>query len=130
VPSAVGQGAAPRRQKARESPTWRQVGTPSAAALTLPAVFLGSYIAMTLTWGDFAYYEYFTLLTVKRPQLRTGNHARDRTLLSAGFHEFNLISHFTDTITGYHVLPVGILYRPCSVTWHTPPRRSDPQYLT
>ena len=55
--AAVGQ--APRGQKKRPINlilTWRQVGTPGAvAALTLLAVFLASYIAMTLAREDFAY---------------------------------------------------------------------------
>src|SRR5271155_3379081 len=69
--AAVGQ--APRGQKTTKRPinlilTWRQVGTPGAvAALTLLAVFLASYAAMTLAWEDFSYFDnsYFTDVTLK-----------------------------------------------------------------
>jgi hypothetical protein len=46
-----------------------------------------------------------------------------------GFQEFNLIRRFTDTITGYHVLPIGNVYSRCSLTWHMP-RRARTSALT
>jgi hypothetical protein len=92
--------------------TWRQVETPRAVvALTLLAVFLASYIAMTLAWEDFAYYDnsLFHVSTLKghdlSPPISRGT-GRFYPLL---FQEFNLIRHFTDTATGYHVLPIGQL---------------------
>jgi hypothetical protein len=114
VASAVGQVASPRRQKATKRPinlilTWRQVGTPGAvAALTLLAVFLASYIAIILAWEDFAYYdnEYFTLFTLKGQNLGVSISPNTGRFFPLGFQEFNLIRHFTDTITGYHVLPI------------------------
>jgi hypothetical protein len=114
VASAVGQAAAPRRQEATRRPinltlTWRQVGTPRAvAALTLLAVFLASYIAMTLVWEDFADYDNFNFTTTTLKGQNEGvqiyrHHGR---FLPLALQEFNLIRHFTDTIIGYHVLPI------------------------
>ena len=63
---------------------------------------------MTLVWEDFAYYDgsQLTLLTLKRhnfpPQMDPGT----GRFWPLGLQEFNLIRHFTGTITGYHVLPI------------------------
>ncbi len=114
VTLAVGQAAAPRSQKATKRPinlilTWREVGTPRAvAALMLLAVFLASYIAMILVWEDFAYYdnELFTLYTLKGHNFLLQISQRTGRFLPLGGQEFSLIRHFTETITGYHVLPI------------------------
>ena len=79
--------------------------------LTVPALlalFLTCYVALMVTWEDFAYYDYsmFTTGTLI---------GRDNTPLivreSGRFiplqhQEFNLIRHFAHTATGYHVLPI------------------------
>ena len=106
-------GRAPRGRKTTKRPinlflTWRQVGTPRAvAALTLLAVFLASYTAMTLAWEDFAYYDnsLFTDVTLKGHDLGLQIWQGGASFRLA-YQEFNLIRHFTDTITGYHVLSV------------------------
>jgi hypothetical protein len=114
VATAVGQVAAPRRQKATRRPSnlslpWRQVGTPRAvAALTLLAVFLASYIAMILVWEEFADYdnEYFTLSPLKGHNIGLSISRATGRFFPLGFQEFNLIRHFTDTIIGYNVVPI------------------------
>jgi hypothetical protein len=69
------------------------------------------YIAMTLLWEDFTYNdnEFFTLNTLMghniRPQIWFGE---GRFFPLAG-QEFNLILHFTNTITGYHLIPIAQL---------------------
>jgi hypothetical protein len=79
-----------------------EVGTPRAvAALTLLALFLNTSLGSKATTSP-------------------ANPARDRTFFPLRFQQFNLICRFTDTITGYHVLPIGIVYSRCSVTWHMP----------
>jgi len=110
-------GHVPRSEEATKRPinlilTWRQVETPRAVvALTLLAVFLASYIAMTLAWEDFAYYDnsLFHLTTLKghdqEPLIRRGT----GRFFPLSFQEFNLIRHFTDTAAGYHVLPIAQL---------------------
>lgn len=118
VSSAVGNVVAPTNQKATRRPinlilTWRHAGTPGAvaAALTLLAVFLASYMAMTLAWEDFAYYDdsIFTLLTLKGHNLPLEMLPETGRFDPLGLQEFNLIRHFTDTIAGYHVLPIAQL---------------------
>jgi hypothetical protein len=87
---------------------WRQVWTPrTVAALTVSAVFLASYIAIILAWEDFTYYddEYFTLGTLKGHNIPLQITGTGR-FYPLGWQEFNLIRHFTDTIAGYHMLPV------------------------
>jgi len=87
---------------------WPQVQMPGiAAALISLAVFIAAYIAMTLAWEDFAYYdnEYFTLNTLKGHDLGLSIFKNEGRFFPLGFQEFNLIRHFTDTVTGYHVLP-------------------------
>ena len=86
---------------------WRHVRTPGAiATLTLIAIFLASYVALTLIWEDFAYYdnEYYTLVTLKGHYLGLGISRATGRFTPLSDQEFNLIRHFTDTIIGYHVL--------------------------
>jgi hypothetical protein len=114
VAVAVGLVAAPKRQVATKRPTslsltWRQVGTPKAVAtLTFLAVFLASYIAMILAWEDFAYidHEHFTQITLKGHNIYLQIRPDIGRFFPLGFQEFNVIRHFTVTITGYHALPI------------------------
>jgi hypothetical protein len=115
---ALGHIAAQTRQKKTRGPfnlilSWRQAGTPvaAAAALTLLTVFLASYIAMTLAWEDFAYYDHsiFTLFTLKGHSLPLEMLPETGRFDPLGLQEFNLIRPFTNTIAGYHVLPIAQL---------------------
>jgi hypothetical protein len=80
-------------------------------ALALLAMFLASYIAMTLVWEDFSYWdnEYFTRGTLKGHNIPVIIIPADGRFFPLGGQEFNLIRHFTDTITGYQVLPIAQL---------------------
>ena len=92
--------------------TWRQVGAPRAfAAMALLAVFLGAYVTMTLVWEDFAYYDnsIFTLDILEGRGYPTPIWQGQGRFFPLGYQEFNLLRHFTDTITGYHVLPIAQL---------------------
>jgi hypothetical protein len=117
VASAVGQVAAPTSQKGTRRPinlilTWRRAGASRAvAALTLLAVFLASYIAMTLVWEDFAHYDdhLFTLLILKGHNFSPPIWPEAGRFFPLALQEFNLIRHFTDTLTGYHILPIAQL---------------------
>src|SRR5215471_12176831 len=110
-------GHVPRSDEATKRPinlilTWRQVGTPRAVvALTLLAVFLASYIAITLAWEDFAYYDnsLFHLYALKGHDLSPPISRGIGRFYPLLLQEFNLIRHFTDTATGYHVLPIAQL---------------------
>jgi hypothetical protein len=113
VALAIGQVAAPRHQEATKrrinlTLTWRQAGTPGAvAALTLLAVFLASYIAMILAWEDFSDFdnEYYTLFTLSGHDIGLEISRATGRFTPLGDQEFNLVRHFTDTITGYFLLP-------------------------
>lgn len=88
---------------------WRQDGRPRAvAALTLLAVFLVCYIAMTLVWEDFAYYDdsQLTSSVLQGRDFATSILRASGRFVPLGLQEFNLIRHFTDTAIGYHVLPI------------------------
>jgi hypothetical protein len=123
VASAGGRVAAPRSQKPARRPislnlTWRQVGAPRAVAtLVLLAVFLAFYIAVTLVWEDFAYYDNanYTLYTLKGRDFPLVIARGDGRFTPLSDQEFNLIRHFTDTITGYHMLPIAQLLMLCGV---------------
>ena len=115
VASAVGQIALPTGRNATRRPIdlilfeWRLTGAPGAlASLTLLAAFLASYVVMILVWEDFTYYDnsQLTLLTLKHhnfpPQMDPGT----GRFWPLGLQEFSLIRLFTNTIIGYHVLPI------------------------
>ena len=114
VASAVGQVAIPRSQKATRRPVdfillWRRAGAPrDVAALTFLAVFLTSYMALILVWEDFAYYDNsdFTLLTLRGHNIQVQIIPEIGRFYPLGGQEFSLIRHLTDTITGYHALPI------------------------
>jgi hypothetical protein len=103
-----------RARQATERPAnlvlaWRQVGTPGAiATLTLIAMFLASYVALTLVWEDFAYYdnEYYTLVTLKGHNIGLEISRETGRFTPLANQEFNLMRYFTDTVVGYHVLPI------------------------
>jgi hypothetical protein len=107
-PEAARAGQATKRATNLVS-VWRQVGTRgSIATLTLIATFLASYVALTLIWEDFAYYdnEYYTLVTLKGQNIGLEISQVTRRFTPLANQEFNLIRHFTDTVIGYHVLPI------------------------
>ena len=114
VVSVVGQVATPRSQKTRKRPIsliliWRQVGMPRAVvALMLLAVFLASYIVMILVWEDFAYYDndLFMLYALKGHNFPLAIWRDNGRFFPFGLQEFNLIRHFTNTPTGYQLLPI------------------------
>jgi hypothetical protein len=82
--------------------------------LTVPAslvLFLACYIALILTWEDFAYYDnsMFTSGTLLGHDLTPIIVREGGRFWPLGLQEFNLIRHFTHTATGYHVLPIAEL---------------------
>jgi hypothetical protein len=111
---AVGQAGTPMMQKTTSGPieptlTWRRVVNPSAVtAVTSLTVFIGFYIAMTLAWEDFAYYEnsFFILGPLKGHNIGLPIYREEGRFFPLGLQEFNIIRHFTDTITGYYLLPI------------------------
>jgi hypothetical protein len=114
---AVGRAATPRIAQAMTSPvnptlSWLRVLSPRAVAtVTLLTAFLASYIAMTLAWEDFADYDnsFFTLSTLKGHSIGLAIWQQQGRFFPLGYKEFNLLRHFTDTIIGYHVVPIAQL---------------------
>jgi hypothetical protein len=92
--------------------TRRQVGSRGAVvAMTLFASFLAAYIAMILAWENFTYHDnsIFTLYTLRGYDIGPPIMPAVGRFFPLGFQEFNLIRHFTDTITGYHAVRIAQL---------------------
>ena len=88
----------------RRAQLWRQ--RPVPAVLTFLGVFLICYIAITLVWEDFAYYDdsYFTLSALRGHNIRSPIWREAGRFFPLGLQEFNVVRHFTDNIIGYHLL--------------------------
>jgi hypothetical protein len=111
VARAVGRAPVPadssQRQKHPFFP-WQQFGRPSEiVAIVLLAVFLASYIVMSLVWDDFVGHDGAIFTVFLR-----GRNAGMPIVLSQGrfwplgLQEFDVIRHFTDTMLGYQVVPM------------------------
>jgi hypothetical protein len=90
----------------------RQAGTGGAvAALSLLAMLLMFHIAMILLWEDFAYYDnsLFTLGTLLGHNISPPIWLEDGRFFPLAYQEFNVLRHFTNTITGYHLIQIGQL---------------------
>jgi hypothetical protein len=91
-------------------------GAAVVAALALLGVFLTLYVAINLIGEDFDYYdnELFLLTTLKGHflPLRAGFGGR---FFPLAFQEFNLAGYFTDSVAGYHALPILQLFAFCSI---------------
>jgi hypothetical protein len=83
----------------------------------LLVAFLASYTALILAWEAFAYYDHsaFTLVTLRGHNIQLWIHPESGRFMPLAFQEFNLIRHFTDTITGYHMLPIAQLLIFCGI---------------
>jgi hypothetical protein len=79
---------------------------PNGAIVGLLSLFLASYIALILVWEDFALSdnELFTLGTLQGHNIPLPIWAG--RFWPLGHQEFNLIRHFTTSITGYHIFPI------------------------
>ena len=86
-------------------------------AVTFLAVLLACYIAGSLVWEDFTYYDnsHFTngtLIGTDIPrQILPGN----GRFFPLGHQEYNLIRHFTSSVTGYHALRIVQLVLLCGI---------------
>ena len=110
----IGHATTPVVQQAKKAPipharTPRSAWRSRLTALAALAVFLLCYISLMLTWEDFAYYDnsMFTSGTLighdLTPMITPDIGGR---FIPLGHQEHNLIRHFTDTATGYQVLPI------------------------
>jgi hypothetical protein len=82
----------------------------SLIAPGLLALFLACYIALMLRWEDFAYYDdsMFTAGTLMGHDI-VPTIVRESGRFFIGGQEFDLMRHFTDANTGYHLLPIAEL---------------------
>jgi hypothetical protein len=123
VAVAVGRVAAPTGQDARRHSSSlplarRQAWALSSVAMsTLLVAFVASYIALIVAWDAFAYYDdsLFTLSTLKGHNIRLWILPESGRFMPLAFQEFNLARHFTDTIAGYHMLPIVQLLILCGI---------------
>jgi hypothetical protein len=113
VACAVGWTASPIAQKPSVSfiRTGRKGSRGAVAAMTILGLFLAGYIAMILAWENFTYREnsIFTLYTLRGHDIGPPIMPSIGRFFPLGFQEFNLIRHFTDTITGYHAVRIAQL---------------------
>jgi hypothetical protein len=109
----AGRGQSWNQSQRELIPTWRQFLTPEGiAALALLAAFLVSFIAITLAWEDFAYDDnsWFTVGSLRGHNIPPEIWPSIGRFCPLNWQEFSLIRHFTDTISGYHVLPIAELF--------------------
>ena len=81
---------------------------PTGAIVGLLALFLASYIAIILVWEDFASADddWFTLGTLQGRNISLPIWPSEGRFFPFGLQEFNLIRHFTSSITGYQIFPI------------------------
>jgi hypothetical protein len=84
---------------------------PSGTILGLLALFLISYIAIILAWEDFAYHddEMFIFGPLQGHNIALPIWPTEGRFFPLAFQDFNLIRHFTNSITGYHILAIAQL---------------------
>ena len=89
-------------------PIWPRTAVPALVVLSL---FLLCYIAVTLVWEDFAYYDEsgLTLFALAGHYFAPPIWRETGRFFPLGYQEFNLIRHFTSTVVGYHVFPIAQL---------------------
>src|SRR5262245_23685952 len=112
VACAVSWTASPITQKSSVSfirTGWKE-SRGAAAAMTLLGLFLAGYIAMILARENFTYRDnsIFTLYTLRGHDIGPPIIPHIGRFFPLGFQEFNLIRHFTDTITGYGIVPAAV----------------------
>jgi hypothetical protein len=113
VMSVVGQAASRENHNAghrhnRLIRTWRQLGKPGAFVTPMLITFLAFYIAIILLWENFAYYDndLLMLYALKGRNFPLSIWPDTGRFFPFSMQEFNLIRHFTNTPTGYHLVPI------------------------
>ena len=93
---------------------WSRVGI---LALIFLSVFLVCYIAGSLVWEDFTYYDnsHFTSATLVGHDIPVQIVPRIGRFWPLGHQEFNFIRHVTHSVTGYHVLHIVQLVVLCGI---------------
>lgn len=81
------------------------------------AVLLAFYIAGSLVWEDFTYYDnsYFTNGTIVGKNIPLQILPSDGRFFPLGHQEYNVIRHFTTSVVGYHSLRIVQLVLLCGL---------------
>jgi hypothetical protein len=93
---------------------WSRAGVLAVVFLVL---FLGCYIAGSLVWEDFTYYDnsHFTNETLVGRNVGVQIAPEVGRMWPLGYQEFNLLRHFTHSVTGYHALHIIQLLLLCGI---------------
>ena len=104
-----GGGSTPSRQQ-----SWSRG---DILALTCLILLLGCYIAGSLVWEDFTYYDnsHFTDGTLVGKNIPLQILPYDGRFFPFGHQEYNLIRHFTHSVAGYHALRIVQLVLLCGI---------------
>jgi hypothetical protein len=86
-------------------------------AVTFLAVLLACYIAGSLVWEDFTYYDnsHFTNGTLVGKDIPRQILPANGRFFPLGHQEYNLIRHVTSSVTGYHALRIVQLVLLCGI---------------
>ena len=81
------------------------------------SLFLACYIAGSLVWEDFTYYDnsHFTNATLVGRNIAIQILPWNGRFWPLGHQEFNLIRHFTSSVAGYHALRIVQLVLLCGI---------------
>ena len=95
-------------------PDWSRAGILAVAFL---CVFLACYIAGSLVWEDFTYYDnsHFTNGTLVGKDIPVQIVPEIGRFWPLGHQEFNVIRHVTRSVTGYHALRIVQLVLLCGI---------------
>ena len=95
-------------------PDWSRAGILAVAFL---CVFLACYIAGSLVWEDFTYYDnsHFTNGTLVGKDISVQIVPEIGRFWPLGHQEFNVIRHVTRSVTGYHALRIVQLVLLCGI---------------
>jgi hypothetical protein len=103
----------------REPPAPREKAWPRGVILAIVSlsILLGFYIAGSLVWEDFTYYDnsYFTNGTIIGKNIPVQILPSDGRFFPLGHQEYNVIRHFTTSVVGYHSLRIVQLVLLCGL---------------
>jgi hypothetical protein len=104
----------PLEQTEHQRHCWSRADTIAAVFLCL---FLGCYVAGSLVWEDFTYYDnsHFTNGTLVGHDIPRQISPEAGRFWPLGHQEFNLLRHFTHSITGYHALRIFQVLFMCAI---------------
>ena len=93
------------------SPPRRKWTRKAVLSIAFLSLFLTSYIAGSLVWEDFTYYDesHFTDGTLAGRDISVAVSPEADRFWPLGYQEFNLLRHFTRSVNAYHALRIAQL---------------------